>query len=78
MCGVTRKTVKMCLQRKLFLLCVMCACVLMSELEGVSVGQKVLEGPPGVLGSPVTLLWTAPLYVSCSREVGRAQGTPEL
>lgn len=78
MCGVTRKTVQMCLQRELLLLCVMCACVLMSELEGVSVGQKVLEGPPGVLGSPVTLLWTAPLYVSCSREVGRAQGTPEL
>lgn len=78
MCGVARKTVQMCLQRKLLLLCVMCACVLISELEGVSVGQKVLEGPPGVLGSPVTLLWTAPLYVSCSREVGRAQGTPGL
>lgn len=46
--------------------------------ERVSVGQKVLEGPPGVLGSPVTPLWTALLYVYCSRQVGRALGHPRV
>lgn len=60
------KMVHVCLQRNLLLACVMCACVLVSELEGASLGQKVLEGPPGALGSPVTLLWTALLYASCT------------
>lgn len=50
------------------------ACVWRLRLEEVSVGQQFLGGPPGVVGSPVTPLWAAPLSVCITGGGGNGTG----